>query len=46
MDPYVVVVGDEEVKSGNITVTIRSESEPNKPKNVKMTVQELNEKGR
>lgn len=42
--PYVVVVGDEEVNSGNITVTIRSESLPNKPANVKMTVQELNER--
>jgi threonyl-tRNA synthetase len=42
--PYVAVVGDEEVKSGNITVTVRSESEPNKPRNVKMTIQELNER--
>ncbi|GFO97394.1 threonyl-trNA synthetase [groundwater metagenome] len=42
--PYVAVVGDEEVKSGGITVTVRSESLPNKPVNVKMTVQELNER--
>ncbi len=42
--PYIVVVGDEEVKSGGITVTVRSESLPNKPVNVKMTVQELNER--
>ncbi len=42
--PYVVVVGDEEVNSGNITVTIRSESLPNKPANVKMSVQELNDR--
>ncbi len=42
--PYVAVVGDEEVKSGNITVTVRSESSPNKPVNVKMTAQELNER--
>jgi len=42
--PYVAVVGDEEVESGGITVTVRSESLPNKPVNVKMTVQELNER--
>ncbi|MBU4139398.1 MAG: threonine--tRNA ligase [Euryarchaeota archaeon] len=42
--PYVAVVGDEEVKSGGITVTVRGESQPNKPLNVKMTVQELNER--
>jgi threonyl-tRNA synthetase len=42
--PYVAVVGDEEVNSGNITVTIRSESSPNKPANVKMGIGELNER--
>ena len=42
--PYVAVVGDDEVASGGITVTIRSESQPNKPLNVKMTVKELNER--
>src|SRR5659263_50950 len=42
--PYVVVVGDEEVNTGNITVTIRSESMPNKPVNVKMSINELNER--
>ncbi|MCX9012679.1 MAG: threonine--tRNA ligase [Candidatus Methanoperedens sp.] len=42
--PYVAVVGDEEVESGTITVTVRSESQPNKPANVKMTVQELDER--
>ena len=42
--PYVAVVGEEELKSGNITVTVRSESVPNKPVNVKMTVQELNDR--
>jgi threonyl-tRNA synthetase len=42
--PYVAVVGDEEVKSGGVTVTVRSESQPNKPVNVKMTVLELNER--
>lgn len=42
--PYVVVVGDEEVNSGNISVTVRSESAPNKPANVKMSIEELNER--
>jgi threonyl-tRNA synthetase len=42
--PYVVVVGDEEVTGGNISVTVRSESAPNKPANVKMSIQELNER--
>jgi threonyl-tRNA synthetase len=42
--PYIAVVGDEEIKSGGVTVTIRSESLPNKPVNVKMTLQELNER--
>ena len=42
--PYVAVVGDEEVKSGGLTVTIRSESQPNKPLNLKMTMMELNER--
>ena len=42
--PYVVVVGDEEVNNGNISVTVRSESAPNKPANVKMSIEELNER--
>lgn len=42
--PYVAVVGDEELNSGNITVTVRSESLPNKPLNVKMSILELNER--
>ncbi len=42
--PYVAVVGDEEVSGGSITVTVRSESQPNKPANVKMTAAELNER--
>ncbi len=42
--PYVAVVGDEELNSGNITVTVRSESLPNKPSNVKMSILELNER--
>jgi len=42
--PYVAVVGDEELNSGNVTVTVRSESRPNKPLNVKMSIAELNER--
>jgi threonyl-tRNA synthetase len=42
--PYVAVVGDEEVTGGNISVTVRSESAPNKPANVKMSIEELNER--
>ncbi len=40
--PYVAVVGDEEVAGDNLTVTVRSESSPNKPSNIKLTVGELN----
>lgn len=40
--PYVVVIGDKEVKDGTINVTIRAESEENKPKKVQMTPDELN----
>jgi len=39
--PYVVVIGDEELESGNLAVTIRAESEPKKPKRVSMTAEEL-----
>ncbi|MGB8217960.1 MAG: threonine--tRNA ligase [Candidatus Methanoperedens sp.] len=42
--PYVAVVGDEEVAGDNLTVTVRSESSPNKPSNIKMTIGELNER--
>ncbi len=42
--PYVAVVGDEEIKNNNVTVTVRGESLPDKPANIKMTVQELNER--
>lgn len=42
--PYVAVVGDEEVEQDFLTVTIRSESKPKKPKKVKMSVSELNER--
>ncbi|RNI11789.1 threonine--tRNA ligase [Methanohalophilus sp. RSK] len=40
--PYVVVVGDREVESGNINVTVREESKPKKPSKIEMTVDELN----
>ncbi len=42
--PYTAVVGDEEVNSGTITVTIREESFPNKPANIKMNVRDLNDR--
>ncbi|MCE8429231.1 MAG: threonine--tRNA ligase [Candidatus Methanoperedens sp.] len=42
--PYVAVVGDEEQRDGNLMVTIRSESMPNKPTNIKMSISELNER--
>lgn len=42
--PYVAVVGDEEVSKNNLSVTVRSESLPDKPVNVKMSVQELNDR--
>ncbi|MCZ7356654.1 MAG: threonine--tRNA ligase [Candidatus Methanoperedens sp.] len=42
--PYVAVVGDEEINNDNLTVTVRSESSPNKPVNIKMTAAELNER--
>jgi threonyl-tRNA synthetase len=40
--PYVVVIGDKEVEDGTINVTIRAESEENKPIKVQMTPDELN----
>lgn len=42
--PYVAVVGDEEVDNNYITVTVRPESEQKKPKKVKMSFSELNER--
>ena len=39
--PYVIVVGDEEVASKKLTVTIRKRSQPNKPFKDKMTVETL-----
>ncbi|RLG26727.1 threonine--tRNA ligase [Methanosarcinales archaeon] len=41
--PYVVVVGDSEVEGQTLTVTVREESTPKKPKKVVMSVEELEE---
>ncbi|MDO9326856.1 MAG: threonine--tRNA ligase [Methanoregula sp.] len=39
--PYVVVVGDEEVASKNLTVTVRKKSQPNKPFKEQLTIEAL-----
>ena len=39
--PYVIVVGDEEVANGKLTVTIRKKSQPNKPYKEQMTADAL-----
>ncbi|MCK4929018.1 MAG: threonine--tRNA ligase, partial [Methanosarcinales archaeon] len=39
--PYVAVLGDEEFESGELTVNIRSESQPKKPKQVKLKAWDL-----
>jgi threonyl-tRNA synthetase len=39
--PYVIVVGDEEVASGKLTVTIRRKSQPKKPCKEQMTADAL-----
>ena len=39
--PYVIVVGDEEVASKKLTVTIRRKSQPNKPHKEQLTVDAL-----
>jgi threonyl-tRNA synthetase len=39
--PYVIVVGDEEVASKKLTVTVRKKSQPNKPFKEQMTVEGL-----
>ncbi len=44
--PYVAVIGEEEVKGGYLTVTIRAESTLKDQKRVKMTVDELAERVR
>ncbi len=40
--PYVVVIGDKEVETGKINVTVRAESQSNHPKTVEMSPEELN----
>jgi threonyl-tRNA synthetase len=40
--PYIVVIGDKEAETGNINVTLRAESQPEKPKKVEMTPEQLN----
>ena len=42
--PYIAVIGEEEVKGGFLTVTIRSESTLKEQKKVKMSVEELAER--
>ncbi len=44
--PYIVVVGEKELESGKLTVTVRAESELKKPKKVGMSVEELVERVR
>lgn len=39
--PYVVVIGDSELESGKLAVTIRAESEPKQPAKVEMTIEDL-----
>jgi threonyl-tRNA synthetase len=39
--PYVVVVGDEEMNSKKLTVTVRKKSQPNKPFKEQMTADAL-----
>ena len=39
--PYVIVVGDEEVASKNLTVTVRKKSQPNKPFKEQLTIEAL-----
>ncbi len=42
--PYVVVVGEEEERTGSLTVTVRKESSVKKQKKVKMTADELKQR--
>ncbi|MDI9394336.1 MAG: threonine--tRNA ligase [Euryarchaeota archaeon] len=39
--PYVVVIGDKEMEEGTINVSVREESEQDKPKKVQITPEEL-----
>lgn len=41
--PYIVVLGEKEVKEGKLTVTVRSESTLEKQKRIQVTLEELNE---
>ncbi len=40
--PYTAVIGDREIETGKLTITIRSKSQPKKPYQTEMTPQELN----
>jgi len=42
--PYVVVIGDEELASGSLTVTVRAESTPKSPAKAKMSIDDLRER--
>lgn len=39
--PYVIVIGDDEVATKKLTVTVRRKSQPNKPHKEQLTVQDL-----
>ncbi len=39
--PYVVVVGDDEIASKKLTVTVRKKSQPNKPFKEQMSIETL-----
>jgi len=39
--PFVIVVGDEELTGGKLTVTIRRKSQPNKPFKEQLTIDAL-----
>ncbi len=39
--PYVVVIGDDELSSGQLTVTVRADSTPKAPAKAKMSVEDL-----
>jgi threonyl-tRNA synthetase len=39
--PYVIVIGDEELSSGQLTVTVRADSTPKAPAKAKMSVEDL-----
>jgi threonyl-tRNA synthetase len=39
--PYVIVIGDEEIASKKLTVTVRKKSQPNKPFKEQLTTEAL-----